>query len=41
MDAFVLGLDQTAWEKDAGSQKHGIRLPLRFDTPEEELNVIW
>ncbi|KAK4698762.1 hypothetical protein P7C70_g7507, partial [Phenoliferia sp. Uapishka_3] len=40
VDAFLLGLDQDAWEKDGGSGKHGIRLPLRFDTPEEELNII-
>ncbi|KAL8292927.1 hypothetical protein RQP46_000621 [Phenoliferia psychrophenolica] len=40
VDAFLLGLDQAAWEKDAGLNKHGIRLPLRFDTPEEELNII-
>lgn len=40
MDEFILGIDQGDWEKEGGANQHGIRLPLRFDSPEEELNLI-
>ncbi|KAM0753964.1 hypothetical protein T439DRAFT_378071 [Meredithblackwellia eburnea MCA 4105] len=40
IDKFILEMNRAEWEKDAGSNKHGIRLPLRFDSHEEELNLI-
>ncbi|ORY89060.1 hypothetical protein BCR35DRAFT_300847 [Leucosporidium creatinivorum] len=40
IDAFLSKLEQEEWESHTGAEQHGIRLPLRFDSPEEELNIL-
>lgn len=40
INSFLAGIDQTEWEAHTGAGQHGIRLPLRFDSHEEELNIL-
>ncbi|GAA6042337.1 hypothetical protein JCM8097_003853 [Rhodosporidiobolus ruineniae] len=44
IDAFIRSVDRDAWEartgEEGGAAAHGVRLPLRFDSAEEELNLL-
>ncbi|SCV71642.1 BQ2448_3230 [Microbotryum intermedium] len=40
IDAFLHGIGAEAWTKHLRNNHHGLRLPLRFDSAHEELNVI-
>lgn len=38
IDSFILSRDQSEWNKL--SQNHGVKLPLKFDSPLQELNLL-
>ncbi|GAA5859445.1 hypothetical protein JCM1840_004620 [Sporobolomyces johnsonii] len=40
VDTFILSIPRAEWEQEAGPEKHGVRLPLRFDSPDDELNLL-
>ncbi|GAA6004047.1 hypothetical protein JCM10207_006531 [Rhodosporidiobolus poonsookiae] len=39
IDSYLLSIDQQQWDAGTGPEKHGVRLPLRFDSPDDELNL--
>ncbi|GAA5893153.1 hypothetical protein JCM6882_003899 [Rhodosporidiobolus microsporus] len=40
VDRFILSVDEKNWQATAGADAHGVRLPLRFDSAEDELNLL-
>ncbi|BGP32088.1 hypothetical protein JCM10296v2_003867 [Rhodotorula toruloides] len=40
IDEYILSVPQVHWERESGPEKYGVRLPLVFDSVEEELNVL-
>ncbi|BGP12100.1 hypothetical protein JCM10213_005207 [Rhodosporidiobolus nylandii] len=40
VDRFIESVPQDAWDRTTGAEAHGVRLPLRFDSAEEELNLL-
>ncbi|BGP33589.1 hypothetical protein JCM10296v2_005393 [Rhodotorula toruloides] len=40
IDEYILSVPQEEWERESSLEKHGVRLPLVFDSVEEELNVL-
>ncbi|BGP02784.1 Queuosine salvage protein [Rhodotorula toruloides] len=40
IDEYILSMPQDDWKRESGPEKHGVRLPLVFDSVEEELNVL-
>ncbi|GEM08565.1 DUF2419 family protein [Rhodotorula toruloides] len=40
VDKYILSVSKDDWERASGREKHGVRLPLVFDSVEEELNVL-
>lgn len=40
IDEYILSIPREEWERESGPEKHGVRLPLVFDSVEEELNVL-
>ncbi|BGO95574.1 hypothetical protein NBRC10512_007831 [Rhodotorula toruloides] len=40
IDEYIQSVPQEDWERESGPEKHGVRLPLVFDSVEEELDVL-
>lgn len=41
IDKFLSQLNESDINGEAAAQQHGIRLPLQYDSPEAELNMLW
>ncbi|GAA5828048.1 hypothetical protein JCM11251_005709 [Rhodosporidiobolus azoricus] len=40
VDRFILSVKEADWQATTGAEAHGVRLPLRFDSAEDELNLL-